>query len=599
MKIYPDVNDRSKSITAGTTYTNHVYYIKRETEIDGKTYYRLSTKPSSGIVGWASSTDITEKAHTVVDKDNKTFYIKGTGSAYSDAWGGRENYVYADLDSYENEEFKVHLTEKVGSTIWYRGELGGKTVWIHPSDLVNYKINRTSKLGHIKSTSVKIYPDVNDRSKSITAGTTYTNHVYYIKRETEIDGKTYYRLSTKPSSGIVGWASSTDITEKAHTVVDKDNKTFYIKGTGSAYSDAWGGRENYVYSNLDTYKFQMFKVHLTEKVGNSIWYRGELSGKKVWINEDYLSAAPFKTVQKTYSKYNLSLDNMVKLQMAVNPQTDKRYKLWIREDAFKGNISNGQGTVQGSNWNLRRGPSTNFQKGGQVGKGTVLPLISSINGSDGYKWYHVRYTSGWVTPDVSDVKYYLNPQNFLDSLKESLQFLKLSESANINENEVNNKILKGKGILEGKAQFFVDGARTYGVNEIYLISHALLETGNGSSSLATGVEYKGKTVYNMYGIGAKDSCPVSCGSEYAYKAGWFTPEAAIIGGAAFVGENYLGVGQDTLYKMRWNPDAADRYGYATHQYATDIGWASKQTVKMYELYSLLEGYNMILDIPEY
>src|SRR5699024_5049003 len=103
----------------------------------------------------------------------------------------------------------------------------------------------------------------------------------------------------------------------------------------------------------------------------------------------------------------------------------------------------------------------------------------------------------------------------------------------------------------------------------------------------------------MYGIGARDSCPLECGSKYAYEAGWFTPELAIKGGAAFVGKNYLGVGQDTLYKMRWNPAFAAKYGYASHQYATDIGWASKQTTRMYQLYNLLDAYSLTLDIPRY
>src|SRR5699024_4291633 len=137
--------------------------------------------------------------------------------------------------------------------------------------------------------------------------------------------------------------------------------------------------------------------------------------------------------------------------------------LWIREDAFrKGSIHNGKGTVSGNNWNLRRGPGTNFITGGKVNSGTVLTLKSSIKGSDGYVWYHVRETSGWVTADKKDLIYYLNPSSFTGSLKSSLQFLKLSQSANINIDEVNEKILKGKGVLAGKARSFVEASRVYG-----------------------------------------------------------------------------------------------------------------------------------------
>src|SRR5699024_11105346 len=107
------------------------------------------------------------------------------------------------------------------------------------------------------------------------------------------------------------------------------------------------------------------------------------------------------------------------------------------------------------------------------------------------------------------------------------------------------------------------------------------------------------TTYNMYGIGAIDSNPLECGAVRAYEEGWFTPEASIIGGAQFIGNNYVKAGQNTLYKMRWNPLAMDESGSASHQYATDIGWASKQVSTMYNLYREMGITTIYLDIPEY
>lgn len=205
----------------------------------------------------------------------------------------------------------------------------------------------------------------------------------------------------------------------------------------------------------------------------------------------------------------------------------------------------------------------------------------------------------WVGASWGDVRYYLNPANFVNNPADSLQFLKLSAPANLNAAEVNAKILKGKGILEGKAQAFIDAAKKYGVNEMYLIAHALLETGNGKSALAQGVKVNGKTVYNMYGIGAKDGSSGSNGAQRAYKEGWFSPEAAIIGGAKFIAEKYIHAGQDTLYKMRWNPAGAAANGVATHQYATDIAWAVKQSRIIYQWTKLINNYNFTLEIPRY
>src|SRR5699024_9793668 len=130
---------------------------------------------------------------------------------------------------------------------------------------------------------------------------------------------------------------------------------------------------------------------------------------------------------------------------------------------------------------------------------------------------------------------------------------------------------RGKGILSGQADAFIKAGQQYGINDIYLISHALLETGDGTSILANGVKYNGETVYNMYGIGAYDSCPIECGAERAYEEGWTTPSKAIIGGAKFIGNDYIKTGQNTLYKMRWNPAAMASTNRYVKQYAADRG----------------------------
>ena len=104
-------------------------------------------------------------------------------------------------------------------------------------------------------------------------------------------------------------------------------------------------------------------------------------------------------------------------------------------------------------------------------------------------------------------------------------------------------------------------------------------------------------VYNMFGIGAYDSNPNKYGSERAYSERWLTPEQAIVGGAKFASEGYVNRPsclQNTLYKMRWNPNNP-----ATHQYATDIGWAAKQVSGIKKLYDLIDNYTLTFEIPRY
>ena len=136
------------------------------------------------------------------------------------------------------------------------------------------------------------------------------------------------------------------------------------------------------------------------------------------------------------------------------------------------------------------------------------------------------------------------------------------------------------------------------------MAHTLLETGNGKSTLASGVEHNGRLVYNMYGVGALDHDPNECGAKTAYENGWFTPYDAIVGGATFINGGYLDgnndyhVVQNTLYEMRWNPEVMNKKRCGRHQYATDIGWAYKQVKSMYNLYKL-KPYTLYLEIPVY
>ncbi|WP_164667634.1 SH3 domain-containing protein [Virgibacillus doumboii] len=213
--------------------------------------------------------------------------------------------------------------------------------------------------------------------------------------------------------------------------------------------------------------------------------------------------------------------------------------------------------------------------------------------------------AGTIPATREQVEYYANPSNFTENTDAYFQFLDLSQSAGLNAKEINRNILKGKGSLEGTGQAFIDAGRRYNINEAYLIAHTLHETANGTSTLAAGVPVDGSgnvvnpknavhTVYNMYGYGARDECPLECGAKYAFEKGWFTPSAAILGGASGVSTYYIQKGQDTLYKMRWNPANP-----GTHQYATHVAWAVAQTSRISEIYDLINNYTLVYDVPQF
>ena len=123
-----------------------------------------------------------------------------------------------------------------------------------------------------------------------------------------------------------------------------------------------------------------------------------------------------------------------------------------------------------------------------------------------------------------------------------------------------NEWIKSKNAsspFNGHADIFIEAAKQSGLDPRYIIAHAGLESGWGTSTIA-------KNKNNYFGIGAFDSSPYA--SAYKFGSGL---AAGIIGGANWIAKHYYNSSyqQKTLRKMRWNN--------GVHQYATDTGWDTK------------------------
>lgn len=202
--------------------------------------------------------------------------------------------------------------------------------------------------------------------------------------------------------------------------------------------------------------------------------------------------------------------------------------------------------------------------------------------------------------------------------KQKWQHIRLDKLTHVSVDEI-NEVLEGKGILQDEGEAFKKGAEKAGINESYLIAHAFLETGHGTSPLSNGIEVglneagesvladdhnkndlaDIKTVYNMFGIEAVDSCPVECGAIKAYEEGWTEPSIAIEEGASWIGGEYIynEFKQNTLYKMRWNPDMKN--GSAWKQYATDIDWSVKQSKLIEDILKAWDHPDLTYDYPKF
>lgn len=182
-------------------------------------------------------------------------------------------------------------------------------------------------------------------------------------------------------------------------------------------------------------------------------------------------------------------------------------------------------------------------------------------------------------------------------------------------------MLAGRGVLDGHAHDFLSAAQAYDLNPVYLVAHARLESGNGTSKLACGnyvaagtytdsagrsydIEKSG-IYYNLFGIRAYDAAPLHDGSVYAASQGWDSVSAAIRGGAQWLSENYINRSQnpgqhdqDTLYQMRFDPQGWATKGSA-HRYATDVNWAHSIAGIIQTYSDVLEGVPVQYEIPAF
>ena len=241
-------------------------------------------------------------------------------------------------------------------------------------------------------------------------------------------------------------------------------------------------------------------------------------------------------------------------------------------------------------------------------------ISSSISRSSEESTTYVMAQSRAFSPaSKSDLEYYLNPGNFTSSNRGMMQFLRLDTyKGGVSESELNSYLnslpkVNGKNtVFYNQGKTFIDAAQKYDIDLIYLVSHAMWETGYGKSVLAQGqtiTSYKGNTlpqpvtVYNFFGIGAIDKSANVSGAEASYSNGWTSIEKTIDGSAKWIRDNYIKsskYNQNTIYKMKFN------YDYSWHQYATDVNWANGISGVMYKLISMYDtASNLKFEIPNY
>ncbi|MFD1639767.1 peptidoglycan-binding protein, partial [Evansella tamaricis] len=352
----------------------------------------------------------------------------------------------------------------------------------------------------------------------------------------------------------------------------------------------------------DKYKNQPAYVH-----GGFVEIKGKITGSSVRIR----SAPHFDDTLLYYLPNGTDIIIQGKTKGALYNGSDQWYRITHNGDTsfVHTTLAEIQSAKTTSGLNVRAETNTNSHIYTTLSKDTSISIreIGDI-------WHEISLGS-WRNATREDFSPFIDPNK-----NDIFQHLVLDHRSGVSLSQLNN-VLFGRGTLEGMGEHFLEAGRQHSVNEIYLIAHALLETGAGTpleSQLSRGV-LVGKnsngnpvlvtstnrdslseirTVYNMYGIGANDSDAHRLGAIRAYNEEWFSKKEAIIGGAAFISNDYFARGQNTIYKMRWNHKYLNAQGWYP-QYATDMGWAVKQVPRIKSLYNQLNNPTLHFDIVQY
>lgn len=240
---------------------------------------------------------------------------------------------------------------------------------------------------------------------------------------------------------------------------------------------------------------------------------------------------------------------------------------------------------------------------------TDVDANGNLIGRDGYYW---------VQASKNIIKYYLDPRNFLS---DPYIFMFESQSYDVEnhtiegvENIIGNTFMKAENTFEADgatythAQAIMEAASISGVSPLHLASRLRQEQGTTGSSLSFGTVSGYEGYYNYFNYGAyptAENTTLVNGALYAknisetYFGPWTNPLRAIKGGAKLLGQNYINIGQDTVYFQCFN--VVYKPSLYEHQYMTNVQAGESESQTLRDAYSAeeLQNASLVFKIPVY
>ena len=231
---------------------------------------------------------------------------------------------------------------------------------------------------------------------------------------------------------------------------------------------------------------------------------------------------------------------------------------------------------------------------------------------------------GWHRANNATVKYFLDPRNYIDE-EHIFSFERLSFNGDVQTIEGVRTMLSGSFMdtaTPDYAQIIYNAGQTAGVSPYLIASRIIQEMGyNGESMLSSGTLPGYEGYYNFFNIGSTPDPSVANGAlingaRYAmwgarpdeqiideYEASillpWDNVEDAITGGALWIAQSYISVGQDTLYFQKFDV-INNNDGLYSHQYAQNVSMAYTEGERYFESYAssgmLDESFEFVIPV---
>lgn len=343
-----------------------------------------------------------------------------------------------------------------------------------------------------------------------------------------------------------------------------------------------------------------------------IWYKMIINGKTGWASSTYVKVT--ETIVEEDKDFNayLAAQGFPENYRAQLQALHVKYPNW----KFEAQITNltWEAVIKGESAlgkNLVHNSADNSWKSTQTGA---------------YDWEKNEWkefdSGGWVAASTEIIQYYMDPRNFLDSTN-IFQFIKQSYNASaLNATQLAQKKADLTNMVKGTYlagacdnSTYVDVIMNVAANTkvcpFTLASMMIQEQGiNGDGRSISGKVPGYEGYYNYLNIGAYKTSSFASAVErglwYAkggdsgstsYGRPWNTRTKAITGGALYYGENFVNVGQDTLYLKKFNVQGSNLYG---HQYMTNVGGAASEGIHMSKAYDeKAREAALIFKIPVY